>query len=318
MSTSPLPILALLAVQPSSDTVPGAPARLEALFSAEGAPILFRAALILILGVPAVFLASRFLQRWLTKHYTAQHGMIGEKLVFYPGLGILLVSFLGQLGFSLAPILGAAGIVGIALGFASQTSVSNIISGFFLIAEQPFRVGDVIQVGTTIGRVLAVDMMSVKLRTFDNRFVRIPNESLVKTEFTNVTRFPIRRLDIPVGVAYKEDIERVRKLLFDVADRNPRCLIEPEPVVRFEGFGESSVNLVLAAWTRTDGWLDFKIEILDEIKTRLDEEGIEIPFPHRTLYAGQATEPFPVRLVGDQARAVPEEDDGPEFAPAED
>jgi len=261
---------------------------------------LLRVAVILVVGVPVILFVSRTLGRWLGSRYSAQQGMVGRKLVFYVGTGILGVWVLRELGFSLAPLLGAAGIVGIALGFASQTSVSNIISGFFLMAEQPFRVDDVIQVGGsggTIGRVLSIDMISVKLRTFDNRFVRIPNETLIKTEVTNITRFPIRRLDIPVGVAYKEEVERVRTLLLELADQNPLSLMEPEPMVRFEGFGSSSVDLTLAVWTARENWLDLKNRLYEEIKARFDSEDIEIPFPHQSLYAGLASEPFPVRLV---------------------
>ena len=278
----------------------GVAAQLDGVLEAEGLPSVIRAVLIAIIGFPAVLLLSRALGRWLRKRYSAQQGLVGEKILFYVGIGILAVTLLQELGFSLAPLLGAAGIVGIALGFASQTSVSNIISGFFLMAEQPFRVGDVIRVGQTAGVVLSVDMMSVKLRTFNNEFVRIPNESLIKTEVTTVTRFPIRRLEVPVGVAYKEDVERVRKILLEIADQNPLSLIEPEPVVRLERFGNSSIDLTLALWTAKQNFLSLKTRIQEEIKARLDSEGIEIPFPHQSMYAGSATEPFPIRLVSDE------------------
>src|SRR5699024_2454555 len=118
-------------------------------------------------------------------------------------------------GISLAPLLGAAGIAGVALGFASQTSVSNIISGLFLIAESPFKVDDIITVKSTTGVVLSIDILLVKLRTFDNQYVRIPNETLIKTEVTNITRFPIRRLNTTISVAYKEDIGQVREILME-------------------------------------------------------------------------------------------------------
>ncbi|MFW6200847.1 MAG: mechanosensitive ion channel family protein [Gemmatimonadota bacterium] len=275
-------------------------AQLDGVLGAEGVPSLIRAVLIAIIGFPTILLVSRALGRWLTRRYSAQQGLVGEKILFYTGIGILGVTLLQELGFSLAPLLGAAGIVGIALGFASQTSVSNIISGFFLMAEQPFRVGDVIRVGQTAGEVLSVDMMSVKLRTFNNEFVRIPNESLIKTEVTTVTRFPIRRLEVPVGVAYKENVERVRDILLEVADQNPLSLVEPKPLVRLERFGNSSIDLTLALWTARENWLALKTRIQEEVKARLDAEGIEIPFPHQSMYTGAATEPFPIRLVSDE------------------
>jgi small-conductance mechanosensitive channel len=234
-----------------------------------------------------------------------QRGLIIGKLLWYAGLAAIIVSVLTELGFSLAPLLGAAGIVGIALGFASQTSVSNVISGFFLMAEEPFRVGDVIELGPTKGRVLSIDMMSVKIQTFDNRFVRVPNETIIKSEVVNATRFPIRRVDVHVGVAYKEDLSRVHDVLMEVARLNRLCLMEPEPRLMFQGYGESSLDYLFAVWATRENWVNLKTSIHEEIKAAFDREGIEIPFPHRTLYVGAATGPFPVSLV-----TPPDEDAG--------
>ena len=187
-----------------------------------------------------------------------------------------------------------------AIGFASQTSASNLISGLFLVAERPFTVGDVIRVGTTTGEVLSIDTLSVKLRTFDNLFVRIPNESLIKSEVTTLTRFPIRRADLLVGVAYKEDLSKVRTILEEVADKNPLSLEEPKPRYIFQGFGESSLDIQFSVWAKRENFLDLKNSIYSEIITAFDEQGIEIPFPHRTIYTGSVTEPFPIKTMGDQ------------------
>lgn len=256
-----------------------------------------RAVLMVVLGLPLVMLLSRGLRAWASGRMSPQAGLIAGKLVFYAGVCTVVVSTMTELGFSLTPLLGAAGVVGIALGFASQTSVSNVIAGLFLLAESPFVVDDLIQVGETTGRVLSVDMMSVKLRTLDNKFVRIPNETLVKSTVVNITRFPIRRVDVRIGVAYRESTDKARAVLLDVADRNPMALMEPEPLVVFEGFGESSLNLLFAVWTTKENWLDLKNSIQEEIKMAFDREGIEIPFPHRTLYVGSESGAFPIQLV---------------------
>ena len=233
--------------------------------------------------------------------------MLAGKVVFYTGLTIVVITIMGQLGISLAPLLGAAGIVGVALGFASQTSVSNIISGFFLIAEQPFKVDDIIMVNNTTGIVLSIDVLSVKLRTFDNRFVRIPNETIIKTEVTNLTRFPIRRLNANVSVAYKEDIARVREILMEVAHKNEYALSEPKPLIVFEAFGTSSIDLLFLVWAPVTEFLLLKNTLQEEIKKRFDEEGIEIPFPHVSLYSGSATQPIPIKLKGNDSGSGEEE-----------
>lgn len=248
-------------------------------------------------GLPLVFLLASWTGSYAKKKFSAQQAMIFKKLVLYFGFIIIAVSILNELGFKLSHLLGAAGIVGIAIGFASQTSVSNIISGLFLIGEKPFQVDDIITVGSTTGIVLSIDVLSVKLRTFDNKFIRIPNETLIKSELINISKFPIRRVDINLGVAYKEDISRVREVLLDIAQKNPLCLNEPAPILIFSGFGNSSIDLFFGVWAVKSDWLNLKNTIMEEIKARFDAEGIEIPFPHVSLYSGSATEPIPVTLV---------------------
>lgn len=265
---------------------------------AENGGMFIRALVILVVGWPLIRLAESLARRSAQKRLTPQSLMLLTKGVRY-GLGtILVVTLLNELGFNLTAIIGAAGIAGVAIGFAAQTSLSNLISGIFLIAEKPFEIGDAVQVGDTLGQVHSIDLMSVKLRTFDNRYVRLPNASLINNQLTNISRFPIRRLDLDIGVAYKEDLEHVMAVLKDIADRNPFCLDEPEPVIVFKGFGESALNFMLGVWFEKTDMLKLRNSILLEVKRRFDEEGIEIPFPHMSLYAGSASEPFPVRIVG--------------------
>lgn len=274
---------------------------LREFLSAEIVGSAIRAVVWLIVGIPMTFFLASTVRTYVTKRYAAQQGMIASKVLLYVGMAVILFSVLNELGFKLTHLIAAAGVIGIAVGFASQTSVSNIISGFFLIVEQPFVVGDIIAIaGGTTGEVLSIDMLSIKLRTFENKFVRIPNETILKSEVTNVTHFPIRRVDITVGVAYKEEIGRVRNVLLDIANRNALSLQEPEPQVRFTGFGNSSVDLLFVVWAEKSDYLSLKTSIQEDIKRRFDEEGIEIPFPHLSLYRGAVSEPFPVQLVNNE------------------
>jgi small-conductance mechanosensitive channel len=259
-----------------------------------------RVAILLGIGLPAVIITAALVGRATAKRLSAQSAMLARKAVLYFGIIVIVVAVFQQTGYKLTALIGAAGIAGIAIGFASQTSLSNIISGIFLISEKPFEVGDIIKVGETKGTILSIDLLSVKLRTFDNQFVRMPNETLIKEKVTNITRFPIRRVDLNVGVAYKEDPKKVRDVLLDIADKNSNCLDEPEPLFRFVNFGESALEFLFAVWCVKSGYLKLSTEMMLEIKERLDAEGIEIPFPHRTLYAGSVTEPLPIRLVDSQ------------------
>jgi len=259
-----------------------------------------RALLIVVAGVILARLASRAMHRLFRDSASPHIAMLAQRGVYYLLLSIFVMWALYELGFSLGVLLGAAGILTIAIGFASQTSMSNLISGLFLIGEKPFEIGDIIKVDQTVGEVLSIDLLSIKLRTFDNTYVRIPNETIIKTQVSTLTKFPIRRIDLQLGVAYKEDIARVQEVLFAVADKNPLCLEEPQPLFIVQGFGDSAINIQFSVWGRREEYLTLKNQMHLDIKATFDREGIEIPFPHRTLYPGSVAEPFPVSIVSER------------------
>lgn len=256
-----------------------------------------RAAFILVSGLVVSRLFTRALFRLTKEPMGIDTATLLSRFSFYGLAIIVMMTSLHQIGFNLSVILGAAGILSVAVGFASQTSASNLISGIFLVAEKSFKIGDVIKIGDITGEVLSIDLLSVKLRQYDNIYVRVPNESLIKSNFSNLSHFPIRRLDLQIGIAYKEDIGRVRELLLQVAFDYPLCLDQPTPLVIFQGFGDSSLNLQFSVWAERTNFLALRNELTEAIKRRFDEEGIEIPFPHRTLYAGSESAPFPVQVV---------------------
>jgi small-conductance mechanosensitive channel len=201
-----------------------------------------------------------------------------------------------ELDFDLTGLLATAGIASVAIGFAAQTSLSNLISGLFLIGEKPFKIGDLIRVDGVLGVVDSIDLLSIKLRTLDNLFVRIPNENVIKAPVTNVTRYPIRRMDIDIGVAYKERAGRVLEILAEVARANRFALNEPEPLILFQDFGDSALKFRFGVWFEKSNYLLLRNSLLQDIQERFNTEGIEIPFPQITLHAGSETAPFPIRL----------------------
>jgi small-conductance mechanosensitive channel len=241
-------------------------------------------ALLLVIGGLLLARATRFtIRRAFARTLSPQQRVMLERALAYTILGLFVVSALRQLGFNLGVLVGAAGIVTVAIGFASQTSASNLISGLFLTLENAVAVGDIIRVEGVTGEVLSVDLLSTKVRTFDNLLVRIPNETMVKTQITNLNRFPIRRVDLQVGVAFKQDLEEVQRVLFQVADANPLSLEEPAPLLIAQGFGESSINYQFSVWVKRENFLELRNGMQRQIKEAFDAHGIEIPFPHRTV-----------------------------------
>ena len=266
----------------------------QAFFNTAQIVAALKAVTLLVVGVLFARIVSRLVAKAVATRLEAQQVLVVRRFLYSGIVALFVVAALHQLGFNLGVLLGAAGVLSVAIGFASQASASNFIAGLFLIAEKPFAIGDVIQIGGTTGEVLAVDLLSLKLRTFDNKFVRIPNETVIKTEVATLTKFPIRRVDMQIGVGYAEDLERVQKVLMEVADRNLMCLDEPKPALFSEGFGDSSVDFQFSAWATRENYSDLKNALQIEIKQAFDQAGIEIPFPQRTLHVaagGSETDP---------------------------
>jgi small-conductance mechanosensitive channel len=240
-----------------------------------------------VLGYIIIRLIAALVQRYIMRKSTPQRQMIARKAITYLGFFLVLMAVLGELGVKLTALLGAAGIVAVAVGFASQTSVSNIISGLFLISEKPFAIGDVIKIGGTTGIIQSIDLLSIKIRTFDNMFVRIPNEKILSSEVTNVTRFPIRRMDITLQVSYEEDLNVVRRVLGEIAVANPWCLDEPVPVIVASDFKESGIDMLFGVWFSRSDFLELKNSIMNDVLARFRAEGIRMAYPHRTIVVEQ-------------------------------
>jgi len=257
---------------------------------------LIRVLLIALAGLFLLFVVSMAVGRLLRNLPSTHTAALIKKLVFYIGVVAIMMSILLELGFNLSGFLATAGIATVAIGFAAQTSLSNLISGLFLIGEKPFRIGDLIRVDNMQGVVESIDLLSIKIRTLDNLFIRVPNESMIKNPVTTVTRFPIRRMDIDIGVAYKEDVRKVMDVLREVAAENPFALDDPEPLILFNNFGDSALQFRFGLWFEKSNFLALRNSIMRDIKERFDKEGIEIPFPHLTVYRGSATDPFPVEI----------------------
>ncbi|HRW22118.1 MAG TPA: mechanosensitive ion channel family protein [Bacteroidales bacterium] len=237
-----------------------------------------------------IILARRVFFRNVSK----QSKMLITKGIIYIGIILILFIIISILDLKkvFQTMLGAAGVLGIVLGIASQTSIGNIISGLFLISEKPFEIGDLIRVGDKLGNVYSIDLLSIKLRTLDNLLIRIPNQTIISTEVTNITKFPIRRMDIMIGVAYKEDLKKVAEVLKSIAMENPLCLDEPEPLIVTKTFNTSSIDFQFGVWFEKTNYAAVRNSIFQQITERFREENIEIPFPHISVYTGEETKPF--------------------------
>lgn len=252
----------------------------SSLFSSGMVHKIIRILFVLIIGSASIHLIAFMIRRSLYKHLSRQSMMLVIRTIIYTGYIGLVLIVIREMNYDLTALFGAAGVVGIVIGVASQTSIGNIISGLFLVSEKSFELGDVVRIGDKTGTVYSIDLLSIKIKTYDNLLIRIPNQTVISTELINVTKFPIRRHEFLLSVAYKEDLQKVKTVLESVARNNPLCLEEPEPVIIFKEFAQSSINLTFAIWFEKANYVALRNSVFVEIKEAFEREGIEIPYPH--------------------------------------
>lgn len=208
----------------------------------------------------------------------AQRSAIIIKFIRYLFYIVVVLYVLSLFGINLKAIWGAAGIAGVAIGFAAQTSVSNLISGLFVLTEGSIHVGDTIIVGDVTGIVDEVKLLSVRVHTYDNQMVRIPNSTIINSNLTNNSYHHKRRLTLKVGIDYSTDMRKALETLQKAPSLCPTVLSDPAPAVWFDGFDSSSISIVVAVWFKPVDFLQTKNDLYVAIKQVLDEEGISIPF----------------------------------------
>ncbi|AIY90247.1 mechanosensitive ion channel family protein [Geoglobus acetivorans] len=206
------------------------------------------------------------------------------KVVYYIIVLVAFLTALPFLGLNPSGLLVAGGITGIVLGFASQSVVSNFISGIFILWEKPVKIGDQISVAGISGYVEDIGIMSTIVRTYDGLYVRIPNNTLFTSEITNLTGNVARRFEYVIGIRYSDDIDRAVEIIKGVIEKEPFALKNPAPAVFVNDLGDSSVNIVVRIWSPVQVWYDVKMALLSRIKEELERNGIEIPFPQRVIW----------------------------------
>jgi small-conductance mechanosensitive channel len=216
-------------------------------------------------------LAEKASKKHLSRHQT----LLIKRASFYGIFALFFISSLQHLGFKLSVLLGAAGVFTVAISFASQTAVSNLISGIFLLFERPFKVGDSVIVNGINGVVESIDLLSTKLITSDNTLVRVPNESMIKSDITNLSYFATRRINIRLGIAYETDLTHVKSIIMQVANACEHILRDPAPAVTINNFAKSAIELKLTAWVKTSKASLAKNSLRESIKMQFDQEGIK-------------------------------------------
>ncbi|MGN2248823.1 mechanosensitive ion channel family protein [Frateuria sp. GZRe14] len=257
------------------------------------------ALLILLIGSWLAARVANLVQRAMHRA-SVDETLIGflRNLIYGVLVAVLVVSALITAGVPSAPLVAALGASGLAIGLALQGSLSNLAWGVLLIVFRPFRAGDFIHAGGVEGTVETVNLMYTQLVLPDNREAIVPNAKIGGDAIINANRRGTRRFELKVGIGYKDDIGQAIGEIDKLFAADLRILKEPPPSVVTGMLAESSVELIIRAYTRsTDLWAA-QTELLRKIKERFDEAGISIPFPQRELTVVQGTLPDGNRKAG--------------------
>lgn len=257
-------------------------------------------AALFLIGFPALLVGAYFVEQTFKKRYDHQTARLFKKVVLILGTSILAVDILREFDVKLTALLGSAGIAGVAVGFALKTSVSNIISGVFVSLEAPFLVGDYIEIDGHFGTVVSFDLLSVKICSPENSYIRIPNEQVLKSNVINHSKYPVKRLSIPLQFPYSFQHDQVYEIVNTVLAANTYCLAEPRHFIKFTGFGESSVGCEVCVWVNSQDYGAAKNSIANDLHAALKAAGITTHYPHIALTNGAEASVLKVEVVNKQ------------------
>lgn len=187
-------------------------------------------------------------------------------------------------GIDLTPVVAGLGVTGVVLGFALQESISSIFSGMMLAINQPFELGDYVDIGSTSGTVRAMDIMSVTLTTPDNRKITMSNKIVWSQVITNYSSMDKRRLDMNAGVAYGTDLNKAKQVIKDVIDSYPEVLKDPAPVIEVSELADSEITFIVRPWVAPSDYWPVKWRFQKDICEALERAGIEIPYNKLDVY----------------------------------
>ncbi len=205
------------------------------------------------------------------------------------GVGMFIILSVLKLDKAVASLLAGIGVIGLALGFAFQDIAANFISGIILAFRTPFHIGDIVEINDKMGKVDRTNLRVTVITTFQGQEVYIPNKEVLQAPIKNYTALGKRRIDLPIGVSYGEDLEKVQSLVLETVNNIEGVIDKENTIFDYESFGDSSINLNIRFWIQypdQPGYFKVLTKVIIEIKKAFDKESITIPFPIRTLDFG--------------------------------
>jgi len=204
---------------------------------------------------------------------------------------VVIVAALTQLGVDTTSLIALVGAAGLAIGLALQDSLKNFAAGVLLIIFRPFKEGDYVETAGIAGLVEHITIFNCVLRTPDNREVIVPNGAIYSNVITNYSARDTRRIDLTFGIGYDSDLRRAKTVLEELVAADTRILSEPEPVIAVSALADSSVNLIVRPWVRSEDYWNVLWSLTEQVKLRFDDEGISIPYPQMDVHLHRSAGP---------------------------
>ncbi|MBF0275643.1 MAG: mechanosensitive ion channel [Nitrospinae bacterium] len=199
-------------------------------------------------------------------------------------LTVVIIAALGSLGIETTSLVAIIGAAGLAVGFALKDSLSNFSSGVMLIIFRPFKVGDFVEAGGTMGGIVEINIFNTILKTGDNKKVIVPNSRIMGANITNFSANETRRVDLVFGIGYNDDLKKAKETLNKLVEEDERILKEPAPVVAVSELADSSVNFIVRPWVKSADYWAVYWDMTERVKLTFDQEGITIPFPQQDVH----------------------------------
>jgi len=197
---------------------------------------------------------------------------------------IIFMLAIQRLGIAIGPLVAGLGVTGFIVGFACQESLSNLAAGIMIALNQPFQVGNFVEVAGVAGVVDEMNMMATTLHSPDNKKVVVPNGKVWGSTITNYSAHETRRVDLVVGISYSSDIGKAKDVIHSVLKENKAVLNDPAPTVEVVEMADSSVNFVVRPWCNTDDYWNVYFGVTRAVKEAFDQADIEIPFPQMDVH----------------------------------
>jgi small conductance mechanosensitive channel len=207
-----------------------------------------------------------------------------SSMVYYLALAVVLIAVLGLFGIQTTSLIAILGAAGLAVGLALQGTLSHFASGIMLLIFRPFRVGDVVEVGGTIGKVQEIGIFTTTLTSPDNIKITVPNSQVYGTTIKNMNGYDTRRVDMVMGVSYDDDLAVAMETMGRVVREDARVLADPEPQIAVAELADSSVNFVVRPWCKAEDYWNVKFDLTRRLKEELEATGCSIPFPQRDVH----------------------------------